>query len=134
MTNKCNILKSKTLKFGIAKLRSDGILTFEPHLNTSIYSLSQLKEMLVIFKEMTGGKPHLYFSNNNNLNGSFGSQEKAFMSEHFHEFATAFAMTEQSAITRFVTHLFIHLHQPKIPIKMFKTEELAINWLKSLDI
>ena len=132
MDKKATILKSITLGFGIAELRDDGILTFEPNLKTPIYSLDQLKEMLVVFKEMTAGEPHLYFSNNDNLTGTFGSQEKVFMSTHFHEFATAFAMTEKSAMTRFITHTFIHLNKPKIPIKMFKTKAAAIEWLKSL--
>ena len=132
MSEQYSILKTKQLAYGLAELRSDGILTFEPNENTEIYSLEQLKEMLLVFKELTNGIPHLYYSNNNNLVGRFGSKEKVFMSEHFHEFATAFAMTEKSALTRFVTHSFIYLNKPKVPIKMFKTKATAIEWLKSL--
>lgn len=132
MAKSYTILNTKTLKFGTAEIRSDGILTFEPRGDASLHSLAELKDMLKTFKELTNGKPHLYYSNNNNIKGNFSSEEKAYMSAHFHEFATAFAMTENSALVRFITHTFIYLNKPQIPIKMFKTKETAIEWLKSL--
>ncbi|MDB4534805.1 hypothetical protein N9242_08025 [Vicingaceae bacterium] len=131
MDNQVKILKSVELDFGVAELRNDNILTFDPNKNINTYNLKQLKEMLIVFKDITNGTPLPYYSDNSKLSGSIGSDEKVFMSAHFHEFATAFAMKENSALTRFVAHTFIYLNKPQIPIKMFKTKSDAINWLKS---
>ena len=127
------IIQSVELDFGIAELRSDNILSFNPNKDLGIYNLKQLQEMLVVFKKMTNGKPLPYYSDNRSLTGVFGSEEKVFMSNYFHEFATAFAMTESSALTRFLAHSFMYINRPRIPIKMFKKENDAINWLKSLN-
>jgi len=132
MINKVNILKSKQLDFGLVELRADNILSFLPNKNVKTYSIKQLEEMLNTFSIITEGQPYLYYSDNTNLSPNFSSEAKTFMSEHFHKFAKAFAMTENSPLTRFIT--FIYLNKPQIPIKMFKTEENAINWLKSLEI
>ena len=134
MSNQVKILKSTKLNFGLAELRSDDILTFLPNKNLRAYSLNQLEEMLNTFNTITEGEAYLYYSDNTCLNPNFSSEAKAFMGEHFHKFAKAFAMTENSAITRFVTHTFIYLNKPKIPIKMFRNKEDAINWLKSLNL
>lgn len=133
MTENIAILKSIQLEFGLAELRSDNILTFIPNKEVNSYSLNQLKEMLAVFLKITEGKQYPYYSDNTHLNGTLSSEVKVFMSEHFHDFATAFAMKENSAMTRFVAHTFIYLNRPKIPIKMFKTKEQAIEWLKSLN-
>lgn len=133
MSDSVKILKSVRLEFGVAELREDNILTFDPADNLGIYNLKQLKEMLVVFKKLTNGKPLPYYSDNTKLSGTFGSEEKVFMSTYFHEFATAFAMTENSAMTRFLAHSFMYINRPRIPIKMFKTENEAIAWLKSLN-
>ncbi len=133
MNKQVNILKSEQLSFGLAELRSDGILTFIPNKDIETYNIDQLKKMLNIFNIITEGKQYPYYSDNTKLVGNFTSEAKIFMSNHFHEFANAFAMKENSAVTRFITHTFIYLNKPQIPIKMFKTEKEAINWLKSLN-
>lgn len=133
MSEHIKILKSVKLEFGVAELRADNILTFIPNESLKIYNLEQLNEMLIVFKQITNGNPLPYYSDNTTLSGSFGSEEKVFMSNHFHEFASSFAMKEKSAIIRYITHTFIYLNKPQIPIKMFKTKSDAITWLKSLD-
>ncbi len=132
MCENVTILKSVQLDFGLAELRSDNILTFFPNETIKTYHLNHLKEMLIVFNNITEGVPKPYYSDNTYLSGKFGNKEKEFMGEHFHEFATAFAMKEQSSLVRFTTNIFIHLNKPNIPIKMFNTKNEAINWLKTL--
>ena len=67
-----------------------------------------------------------------NLIKNLPDEAKSFMKKHFHEFATHFAMTENSALIRFVAHSFMYLYKPDITMKLFKTKLEAITWLKSL--
>tara|TARA_B100000809_G_scaffold261472_1_gene310466 strand:+ start:2586 stop:2987 length:402 start_codon:yes stop_codon:yes gene_type:complete len=133
MTKNVDILKSVELDFGTIELRSDDILTFQPNEKFITYTLPVLEEMLITFREVTNGIPHLYFCDNTNIkNPNLSDEAKSFMKKHFHEFATHFAMTENSALIRFVAHSFMYLYKPEIKMKLFKTKLEAITWLKSL--
>tara|TARA_B100000809_G_scaffold630_2_gene702 strand:+ start:2335 stop:2700 length:366 start_codon:yes stop_codon:yes gene_type:complete len=113
-----HIIKSTKLEFGTVELRSDGVL----------------EKMLVVFKNITNRIPNLYFCDNTQVeNPELNSEGESFMTDHFHEFATHFAMTEDTAITRFVANTFIYLYKPKVQIKMFKKKQGTINWLKSIN-
>ena len=134
MKNKeIKILEQVNCNTGVITLREDRILTFHPHSYTTTCSLKDLKEMYAIFIELTKGIPHLYFSDNTNVK-SFGAEERAFVSSNFHHFALACAIKESSALVRYITHTMIYLNKPQIPLKMFKTEEESIYWLKSLNL
>jgi hypothetical protein len=129
-TNKINILKEQKCSVGIITLRDDRVLTFKPFEGVTTVNLDDVKEMYSIFMELTKGVPHLYYSDNTNLK-SLGREERIYVSTRIHNFASAMAIKENSAIVRFITHTMVHLTNPEISIKMFKTEESAINWLKS---
>lgn len=128
-----HIIQKETCDSGIISLRSDKILMFQPLDGVTTCTIENLKEMYHIYMDITKGIPHLYYTDNTNIK-SFGPEERAYVSANFHHFAIASAIKEDSALTRFITHSMIYLNQPQIPLKMFKTEEAAINWLKSLDI
>jgi len=130
-TKQHNILAQETCEAGVITLRDDGILTFHPHDYITTCNMENLTEMYDIFMRLTKGVPHLYFSDNTNLK-SFGSEERNYVSRNFHHFAIACGIKEASAIVRFITHTMIHINRPQIPLKMFKTEEESIEWLKSL--
>jgi hypothetical protein len=129
-TNNINILKEQKCSVGIITLRDDRVLTFKPFEGVTTVNLDEVKEMYSIFMELTKGIPHLYYSDNTNLK-SLGREERIYVSTRIHNFASAMAIKENSAIVRFITHTMVHLTNPEISIKMFKTEESAINWLKS---
>lgn len=95
--------------------------------------MDEAKEMYAIFMKITQGTPHLFYFDNTNMT-RLGAEERVFVTDTLHHFAIANAMKENSALTRFVTHAMIYMNRPKIPIKMFKTENAAITWLKSLKI
>lgn len=131
MLKDISIVKQTKCNAGIISLRSDDILMFHPHEGVTTCSIDDLKEMYGIFMDITGGKPHLYFSDNTNVK-SFGPEERIYVSRNFHHFALACAIKENSAIVRFITHSIIHFNKPQIPLKMFKTEQEGVDWLKSL--
>jgi len=133
MINQVNILKSKQLDFGLAELRSDNVLTFEPNENFNKYTVPVLEIMLTTFNEITEGKPRPYYCDNRKVDARLSGDEKQFVINHFHEFATSFAMSEDSPITRFAFHTIMYIYKPTLPMKMFKNKEESINWLKSLN-
>lgn len=126
-----NIIEEKC-NVGHITLRSDKILTFKPFDDVTTCNLKDLEEMYNIYMDITKGIPHLYYTDNTNIK-SFGTEERLYVSEKFHHFALASAIKENSPIVRFITHSMLYLNKPQIPMKMFKTEKSAINWLKSLD-
>jgi len=118
-------------ELGTIELRSDNILQFYPYEHVTGISLEELKIMLVHLKKITKGEPRPYFSHNFNLTEPLSTNAKLFIGKHCHEFATAFAISEKHPITRFMAHSIMYLHKPSIPMKLFKTEERAFDWLKS---
>ena len=123
------IIKSKQLDFGTVALTADNILMFEPKNGVTTVNLNELKLMLKELTELCNNEPKPFFSNNRNVK-SLGSEEREFIGSNIHHFATKSAIIENSAIVRFITHMIIHLNKPQIPMKMFKNEEDAIEWLK----
>lgn len=129
MPNEITIIKSVPFEYGIIELRSDEIITYEPNEGITSFTMPHLELMLEILLDLSNEQPMPYFSNNCNLE-SLGSEERLYIRQHIHRFASKFAMTENSPMTRFITHTFMQLSRPSIPVKMFKTKEEAINWLK----
>lgn len=126
------IIKSVKFDYGIIELRSDNIMTYEPIDGITTLTLPQLDIMLELLLAVSDGIPRPYFSNNKNLK-SLGSEEKIYIKDNIKNFATAFAMTEDSAVTRFITYSFMQLNRPSIPVKMFKTKEEAYEWLRTFN-
>lgn len=132
MPNNYEVIKSVPFDYGLIELRSDNIITFEPKDGHTTFTIPQLKIMLEILLDVSGGIPRPYFSDNKNLM-SLGTAERVYINEHMHRFTSAFAMTENSALTRFITYTFMQLNRPPFPVKMFKTKEEAILWLRTFN-
>jgi hypothetical protein len=132
-SNDLQIIREEKCSIGNINLRSDKIIMFKPFDHVTTAKINELKEMYDIFMDITKGVPHLYYSDNTNLK-SFGSEERVYVSATFHHFASACAIKENSAVIRFITHSMIYLNKPQLPLKMFKSEEDSVNWLKSLNI
>lgn len=126
-----HIVRAEKCSIGNITLRNDKILMCKPFDHITTCNVKELEEMYDIFIDMTGGVPHLFYSDNSNLK-KFGSEERVYVSSKFHHFASVCAIKENSAFVRFVTSYIKYLHKPKIDMKMFKNEVDAIEWLKSL--
>lgn len=124
------VKKDIALAFGRVTLEDEGILRFiaEPSLQT--ISLSQLKELLHVFIEITEGKPRPFFSDNTNMK-TLGHQKRKYIGDNLHLFAVASAAKENSTTVRFIGNAINHLFTPKVPMRMFKSEDAAIEWLKT---
>lgn len=126
------ILKSVNLGFGKVEMRSDGILTFVPVASINTVNLEDLKRMLSALKELSNGKPRPFYTDNTHLT-SLGFSERQFIGKNLHLFATASAVKENSAATRFIGHTIQSMFPPKVPMRMFPTKHEAIQWLHSMD-
>lgn len=131
MSEEITIIRTEKCSVGTITLRSDKILMFKPFDGINTCNVKELEEMYTIFMDITKGIPHPFYSDNSNIK-SFGSEERAYVCANFHHFAIASAIKENSAIVRFITSYMVYLNKPKIPLKLFKTENDAVVWLKSL--
>lgn len=127
--NKVFSSKSKTFKFGKIELRPDKILAFEPAEGITTLKLNELQLMRDELIQLSEDTPLPFFSNNRQLK-DLGTEERKFVGKNIHLFASKGAITENSPMVRFITHMIIYFYKPPIPMKMFKTEDEAINWLK----
>lgn len=131
MNEGVEILQSVDLGFGEVELRSDGILTFVPIAGRNTVSLENLKQMLSALKELSNGEPKPFYTDNTHLT-DLGFSERQFIGKNLHLFATASAVKENSAATRFIGHTIQSMFPPRVPMKMFSTKQEAIAWLHSL--
>ncbi len=129
--NPIHIIRKEKCSVGHIMLRSDKILMIKPFEEVIKYNLNDLKEQYEIFMDVTKGVPHLFISDVSNLK-NFGTEERTFVSNTIHHFASACAIVENSTLIRFIVHSSLYIYQASIPLKMFKTEDAAINWLKEL--
>ena len=125
------IKRTIELPFGVASLRSDDVLTFKP-IDSKTISVAELQQMLDAFCEITDGERKKYLSDNREYE-FFGFAERKFIGNHLHEFALAAAIIENNPVIRFIGHTINSFFTPKVPMQMFKSEEEALEWLKSGD-
>lgn len=132
MEKDIHIIKSVSLDFGTIELRSDSILTYEPKPGLTTLNVEQLKVMTEVLIEFCEGKPKPFLSNNKKLT-SFGFAEREYVGKNIHLFASCSAILEESFITRFIHHSILFMFKPEVPLKLFKTKEEAISWLKTFN-
>ena len=130
MSKEISFIKSVDFDYGKIVLRSDNIIAYYPSKGVDRFTKPHLKQMLPIILELADGKIVPYFSHNKNLK-SMDGDSKAYIIQHMSKFTCAFAMTENSALTRFLTHSMLTIWRPPFPVKMFKTEQEAYHWLKT---
>lgn len=123
------IVKTVVLDFAKMELRSDGIVNFLPSIQTTGLNSNQIEEVYQALLSLTQNKPApLYVDLKTHIR--LNSEEKSLIILKLATCITACAIKEDNIMIRFVVHAFNHLYKPAIPIKMFKTEEEAIVWLK----
>ena len=132
MEKDIHIIKSIPLDFGTIELRSDYILTYEPKPNLTTLKVAQLKVMTEVLLELCEGKPKPFLSNNKNLT-SFGYEEREYVGKNIHLFASCSAILEESFVTRFIHHSILFMFKPEVPLRLFKTKEEAIIWLRTFN-
>lgn len=130
MSAQVEILKSVTLPYGVAELRSDNIIAFRPDIAVfKEYNFEILTELKDIFIEMNEGTPRPYLCDNRYISGIISKEEQAYINKHFGDFATKGAMISHSQLLRFMLLGYNAFFKPKIELRVFNSESKAIDWL-----
>ncbi|MGE0560370.1 MAG: hypothetical protein AB7O47_01005 [Flavobacteriales bacterium] len=123
------IVKTIELNFAKMELRGDGIVTFIPNYSFNSFNTNQIEAVYETMLNLTSNRPSpIYVDWANHL--SLSSEEKNLIASKLSMCLTACAIKEDNIMIRFVVHVFNHVYKPDVPIKMFKTKEDAILWLK----
>lgn len=131
MKEESAIVRSTELPFGTINLRRDGILFFQPGAGRTTIHKRELEQMLSALSKFVNGEPKLFYTHNENYR-SLGYAERKYIGENLHKFAKASAVIENSTVVRFIGHTINDLFPPKVPMRMFNSQEEAIEWLRSL--
>lgn len=131
MSKEASVVRYSELPFGTIHLRQDDIMYFRPAKGRTTINKRELQQMLVGLTKFSNGNPKLFYTHNENYK-SLGFEERKFIGDNLHKFCKASAVIENSPVIRFIGHTINDLFPPKVPMKMFKSEQAAVNWLKSL--
>lgn len=124
-----DILKTIELDFAVMQLREDGIVTFFPSADFLKFGPKQIEQVYQTVLSLTNNTPSPLFVDIKN-HFTLTSEEKNLISIKLSSCLTACAIKEDNVLIRFVVHTFNYMYKPEVPIKMFKTKEEAILWLK----
>lgn len=126
---KVKIVKTIGLDFATMQLRSDGIVEFYGNQDLDELSVKRIEDLYVAMITLTENTPSpLFVSMINHIHLS--DEEKNMITVKLPSCVTACAIKENHVMVRFMVHTFNYLYRPASPIKMFKTEDEAIEWLK----
>ena len=132
MDKKSNVtvLKEKVSPHGIIQLRSDDILVFRPDIGTfKEYNLQILKDLRTDFLEITDGIPKPYMCDNRFITGVITKEEKEYINAYSGDFATQMALITHSPVMKAILNAYNAVFKQKMKIKLFRTEEDAVEWL-----
>ena len=122
-------MESKKYKFGKLEICKDGIIELKS--DKESFELEDYKELFKSIKDISGGKLMPYLTDERGKQRFMDNQSKNFLNENIHLHVSACAIIEDSAVLRFLTHTYVSIYRPKVPMKMFKTSDEARTWLKS---
>ncbi|MCH2231373.1 MAG: hypothetical protein MK078_01600 [Crocinitomicaceae bacterium] len=124
------VVKQVSIEHGIVELRSDNILVFRPDVATfKEYTMPILEDLLEAFIEITDGVPRPNMCDNRYITGIVSKEEQKYTNAYFEKFATKMGMITHSAPVRILVNSYTRIFKPKVPIRLFKTEEAAVKWL-----
>lgn len=127
---KVKIEKTIELDFATMQLRSDGVVTFCGNEGFDGLSLQRIETLYVAMITLTENKPApLLVCKINHF--QLNDEEKNMITAKLSSCITACAIKEDNSMVRFLVHTYNFLYRPLVPIKLFKTEEEAIGWLKA---
>lgn len=123
------IVNTIELDFATMQLRDDGIVVFWGNKGLDGLSVERIEALYVAMITLTENKPSpLFVATINHF--QLSDEEKNRVTAKLPSCITACAIKEENTMIRFMVHTFNYLYRPASPIKMFKTEEEAIKWLK----
>ena len=125
---KVSIIKTIDLGFATMALRSDGIVNTNMLIKEAV-NLDQAKELTTHYIDITQGikTPHLFTAN------KFVIIEKdvmEYMKDIANEYGKADAFVISALPQKIMGNFYLKVFKPKVPTKLFSSEEKAVKWLK----
>lgn len=118
---------SKEYSIGTLKICHQGVLELISEKESFV--LEDYKELVNAIRDISNGKLHPYLTDERGKQRYMDNQCKKFMNDNLHNYVAACAVIEDSAVIRFLTHTFVAIYRPKVPIRLFKTKSEAKSWL-----
>tara|TARA_B100000508_G_C11465884_1_gene282550 strand:+ start:34782 stop:35051 length:270 start_codon:yes stop_codon:yes gene_type:complete len=87
--------------------------------------------MTAAFVEITDGVPRPYMCDNRYITGIVNKEEQAYINDNIGKFATRSALITSSPLIRLLVNSYTSVFKPEVPIRLFKSEDQAIKWLKA---
>lgn len=110
-------------------LRKDEIITFEPSPEATKTSVKILAHDFTYFQEWTKDKRLPMISDNRTLK-EMNDAERRYIQEKLPIFCSKMAILVDNGLSIFFFNVMCYLNKPDIPMKMFKNEIKAFEWLK----
>ncbi len=123
MTQKCTIR--------VAELTFQERILFIRFFEGAELDLADVKEFFDLGLKFSGGKPYCILGDSR-ANPVSTPEARAFGAEQEYSwFRLADALLVNPTVTRLTANGYINFNKPKVPTRMFTSEEKAIAWLKT---
>lgn len=125
-------MKSKIIETKIAKVWMSGNNICYAELLPGIeIEINGAKENVSALKNVCGDKKTPIIIDSRNIKSMDRESRIYFSSEEIQTFTLALAILISSAVSRVIGNFFIGLNKPPYPVKLFTSEEKALDWLKT---
>ena len=109
-------------------LRDDGILCGIA--KDAFRTLEKQKEVNRLIRKISGGKRVCMLADNTFSSSPIDKETADFIAKEMPEIFKAMAVISSSMIGKFISNSFINEKSEPVPIKQFRDEKSALDWLK----
>lgn len=122
-------VKEIVLKAGVLTMLEDGLGTFR--INVVSIELDHVADLVSHLDRMNLSSKLKLIVDGRALKEPMKANAKAYASKSMEKYLSRVAFIENSSLLRFLVHTFVAIYRPRIEIKMFKTNQESLEWLKS---
>ena len=119
-------IENDDVKFWI----NDGIL-FSEHKRSVLYGVEESKAIIEMRHEISNNTPQYWCYHLGSIRSTSNEGQK-YIDEHGQDFIAACGVVVNSFMAKFLIEAFITVKKPRVPMKIFKSEEKAVLWLKEM--
>lgn len=116
------------LKAGVLKLNDEGIGILKIHV--VCLELDHVTDLVAYLDGLELTSKLKLVVDGRSLKEPMKSEVKAYASKNMEPYLSKVAFLENSSLLRFLVHTFVAIYRPRIEIKMFKTNQESMDWLK----
>lgn len=127
-----DIVRSIETTNAIIRKRSDGILMLHHPMHVVESTLSHVKENFEALCEIQAGEISPFLMHTGQVH-KISAESKAFMTKSLGSIATHMAMVtdHSNPLSILAVRMYMYLHRPSIPTRVFRQDPHAIIWLRT---